>query len=60
MRRFRDLLKDESGIAVEYMLIIAVVVAGIIAATAVFWPKFQEGVDTLGGNVQKKLGDGMK
>lgn len=37
--------------ATEYMLIVAVVVLGIVAAASKFIPKFEEGVEALAQNV---------
>ncbi|MDO8526792.1 MAG: hypothetical protein Q7T03_03785 [Deltaproteobacteria bacterium] len=41
--------------ATEYMLIIAIVVLGLVAAASRLIPKFQEGVDQLGTNVVDTL-----
>lgn len=49
------LRSSESGqSATEYMLIIAVVVLGLVAAASKLIPKFQSGVDTLGKNIEEK------
>lgn len=41
--------------ATEYMLVIAVVVLGLVAAASRFIPKFQEGVTKTSDNVIKTL-----
>lgn len=41
--------------ATEYMLIIAIVVLGLVAAASKLIPKFQDGVDALGDNVVETL-----
>lgn len=41
--------------ATEYMLIIAIVVLGLVAAASRLIPKFQDGVDALGQNVVETL-----
>lgn len=52
---------EESGqTTTEYMLIIAAVVAGILAAAYFFFAPFQEGVETLAGNIKSKLAEGFK
>ncbi len=55
------LLKDQRGqTTTEYMLIIGVIVAAILAAAYVFVPKFKEGVTQLGENIKKTLSEGFK
>ncbi len=50
------ILKNQKGqSATEYMLIIAIVVLGLVAAASTLLPKFKQGVDALGDNVIKTL-----
>lgn len=52
---FKRLRKSESGqSATEYMLIIAVVVLGLLAAASKLIPFFERGVDELGGRIETK------
>ena len=53
IRRFlRSFSKNRNGqSATEYMLVIAVVVLGLVAAASRFIPKFQEGVKKTGESV---------
>jgi len=61
MKKLNCLVSDESGqTATEYMLIIGVIVAAILAAAYLFVPKFKEGVETLGDNIKKTLSEGFK
>lgn len=55
MKMWRALLRDESGIAVEYILIIAVVAAGVIAAAYMFAKPFGEGSKGLGEKVSSEM-----
>lgn len=41
--------------ATEYMLIIAIVVLGLVAAASHLIPKFQSGVKELGSNIEETL-----
>lgn len=50
--------EEEGQSTVEYMLLISVVVIAIVAAAYVFVPMFTEGVEDLGDDVKKSLGDG--
>lgn len=52
---FKILRNKRGQSATEYMLIIAIVVLGLVAAASALLPKFQDGVDTLGDNVIKTL-----
>ena len=53
---WRWMRRDERGqSATEYMLIIAIVVLGLVAAASQLIPKFREGVDRLSGNVVETL-----
>lgn len=53
-RFFRSLRRSEAGsTATEYMLIIAVVVLGLIAAASKLIPFFESGVETLGKNISE-------
>lgn len=61
MNRLWALLRDERGAtATEYVLIIGVIVAAIIAAAMAFVPLFQEGVTEMGENIKDGLGKGHK
>jgi Flp pilus assembly pilin Flp len=52
---FKKMRRSESGqSATEYMLIIAVVVLGLIAAASKLIPIFQGGVEKLGENISEK------
>ena len=49
---WREKIHSEKGqTATEYMLILAVVVLGILAAASAFVPQFKSGVNTLSGTV---------
>lgn len=52
-RRFRRNSKGQS--ATEYMLIVAVVVLGLVAAASKLIPQFKSGVQKLGENVVETL-----
>lgn len=57
----KRLFGDERGQTTsEYMLIIGVIVAALLAAAYLFIPEFQSGVQDLGGNVKSTLGEGFK
>jgi Flp pilus assembly pilin Flp len=61
MRFWRRLLKDERGqTTTEYMLIIGVIVAAILAAAYVFIDPFKEGVNTMAKNIKDTLSQGFK
>ena len=61
MQILKALYKDEAGQGTtEYMIIISVVVAAVLAAAYAFMDPFQKGVEQLGANVQKTLGQGFK
>ncbi|OGQ04914.1 MAG: hypothetical protein A3F82_08530 [Deltaproteobacteria bacterium RIFCSPLOWO2_12_FULL_44_12] len=50
------ILKNQKGqSATEYMLIIAIVVLGLVAAASRLIPKFQDGVEELSNNVVETL-----
>lgn len=52
---FKKIKKSESGqSATEYMLIIAVVVLGLLAAASKLVPMFRAGVETLGTTINEK------
>ena len=52
---FRKLRRSESGqSATEYMLIIAVVVLGLMAAASKLVPMFRAGVEQMGTNINEK------
>lgn len=52
---FKKLRNSQSGqSATEYMLIIAVVVLGLVAAASKLIPIFQGGVEDLGANIAEK------
>jgi len=52
----RRILRNNGGqSATEYMLIIAIIVLGLIAAASRLIPQFQDGVDELGKNVVETL-----
>lgn len=54
-RFFKRIRRSEAGqSATEYMLIIAVVVLGLLAAASKLIPYFQDGVEELGGRIQTK------
>ncbi len=44
----------------EYMLIIGVIVAALLAAAYLFIPEFKSGVEDLGSNVKDTLGQGFQ
>ena len=52
------ILEEEGQSTVEYMLLISVIVIAIVAAGYAFVPKLQKGVEELGGDVSRILGDG--
>lgn len=52
LRRLRKSEKGQS--ATEYMLIIAVVVLGLLAAASKIVPMFRTGVETLGTTINEK------
>lgn len=55
------ILKNQKGqSATEYMLIIAVVVLGLVAAASRLIPKFQEGVNGLGSHIVETLKTNQK
>lgn len=55
MKIFKKMFRSESGqSATEYMLIIAIVVLGLLAAASKLVPMFREGVVTLGETIQAK------
>lgn len=61
MRFWRRLLDDERGqTTTEYMLIIGVIVAAILAAAYVFIDPFKEGVNTMAKNIKDTLSQGFK
>lgn len=45
---------EDGQSATEYMLIIAVVVLGLMAAASKLIPRFQAGVEKLGDNIQNQ------
>ena len=52
----KKILRNNRGqSATEYMLLIAVVVLGLVAAASRLIPKFQEGVNGLGANITETL-----
>ena len=51
-----SILRNQKGqSATEYMLLIAVIVIGLVAAASRIIPKFQEGVNGLGENITETL-----
>ena len=50
--------EEEGQSTVEYMLLISVIVIAIVAAGYAFVPKMQKGVEELGKDVSKILGEG--
>lgn len=53
---WRWVSKEKKGqSATEYMLVIAVVVLGLVAAASKLIPKFQDGIDGLGKNIEESL-----
>ena len=59
MEILSSLLRDEEGqSAVEYMLLISVIVIAIVAAAYVFIEPFKEGVLDLAKDIKKILSDG--
>lgn len=60
MRTLKSLISDEAGqTATEYMLIIGVIVAAVMAAAYVFVDPFKEGVTKLGNNIKDTLSKGF-
>ena len=60
MAFLRKLFRDIRGQGTtEYMLIIGVIVAALLAAAYLFIPEFQSGVEDLGGNIKDTLGKGF-
>ncbi len=56
MKRLRRLLKDRRGqTATEYMLIIAVVVLGAVAAASILLPRFREASETVADQVKSTM-----
>lgn len=61
MRALKSLISDEAGqTATEYMLIIGVIVAAVIAAAYVFVDPFKTGVKNLADNISTTLSKGFK
>ena len=61
MRSLSTLWGDQKGqTTTEYMLIIGVIVAAILAAAYVFVDPFKQGVQTLATNIQNTLSAGFK
>ncbi|MFH1061060.1 MAG: hypothetical protein V1797_20545 [Pseudomonadota bacterium] len=61
MQPFSRLLNDQRGqTTTEYMLIIGVIVAAILAAAYVFIDPFKEGVQTMAKNIKDTLSQGFK
>ncbi len=61
MSFLRRLFSEQRGqTTTEYMLIIGVIVAALLAAAYLFIPQFQGGVQELGDNVKSTLGQGFK
>lgn len=61
MRSLSTLLRDQKGqTTTEYMLIIGVIVAAILAAAYVFVDPFKQGVQTLANNIKNTLSQGFK
>ncbi len=57
----KRLLRDQRGqTTTEYMVIIGVIVAALLAAAYLFIPEFKSGVQDLGKNVKGTLGEGFK
>lgn len=56
MKCFKQVQNEKGQSATEYMLVIAVVVLGLVAAASQFIPKFQEGVTKTSANVIEALG----
>lgn len=51
----RTILNNKGQSATEYMLIMAIVVLGLVAAASRLIPKFQDGVSRLGTNIVETL-----
>ena len=61
MQFLRRLACDQRGrTTTEYMLIIGVIVAAILAAAYVFIDPFKEGVQTMAKNIKDTLSQGFK
>lgn len=61
MRFWKQLRDDERGqTTTEYMLIIGVIVAAILAAAYVFIDPFKEGVNNMAKNIKDTLSQGFK
>jgi Flp pilus assembly pilin Flp len=61
MQLLRRLAGDQRGqTTTEYMLIIGVIVAAILAAAYVFIDPFKEGVQTMAKNIKDTLSQGFK
>lgn len=61
MPALTNLFRDQKGqTTTEYMLIIGVIVAAILAAAYVFVDPFKQGVQTLATNIQTTLSAGFK
>lgn len=61
MDQLRRLYHEQNGqTATEYMVLLGSVVAAILGAAYLFKGKFQTGVTTMGGNVEKNLSEGFK
>lgn len=61
MHHLSRLYRDQRGqTTTEYMLIIGVIVAAILAAAYVFVDPFKEGVQTLAKNIKDTLSQGFK
>lgn len=58
MQKFWKHLKGQKGqTATEYMLIVAIVVLGLVAAASVLVPSFKDSVTDLSDNVEIWLGN---
>ncbi|MBI5521382.1 MAG: class III signal peptide-containing protein [Desulfarculus sp.] len=61
MHNLSSLYRDQRGqTTTEYMLIIGVIVAAILAAAYVFIDPFKEGVQTMAKNIKDTLSQGFK
>ncbi|MBI4798302.1 MAG: class III signal peptide-containing protein [Desulfarculus sp.] len=61
MQYLSRLYRDQRGqTTTEYMLIIGVIVAAILAAAYVFIDPFKEGVQTMAKNIKDTLSQGFK
>jgi Flp pilus assembly pilin Flp len=61
MHNLSRLYQDQRGqTTTEYMLIIGVIVAAILAAAYVFIDPFKEGVQTMAKNIKDTLSQGFK